>query len=190
MRNGFGVLALAVLAVCLSAPAANVSADQPSHMAGYDDGAPGWGDRSWARAVRYYAYRSFYRRSYGGYGGWRPYRRYVYRCRRFSYQCSYRRVGGTVSDTYYSAYSYVDYRRSAPRLRASKADMVSPARLGRYYAYPEMRETADGAYSESLGSAVYGGQQVKIQDASGGFVRISSPGRSARWARIELITGE
>jgi hypothetical protein len=190
MRHGFGVLALAVLAVCLSAPTANLSADQPAHQAAYDDGAPGWGDGSWTRTAGYYAYRSYYRRSYGGYGGWRPYRRYVYRCRRFSYQCSYRLVGGIVSDTYYSAYRYVDYRRSAPGPRASKADMAAPARLGRYYAYPWMRESADGAYSGSLGSGVYAGQQVKIQGASGGFVRISSPGRSARWARMELITGE
>jgi len=184
MRNRFAILAVGVLATCLPWGASKISAGQPSAVMGID---------RTERAAGYYAYRRYYRRTYGWYGAWRPYRRYVYRCRRFSYQCSYQPVRNFVSESIYSAYGYVGFRQGAVDVRGREADAavsMAPARLGRYYVYPEMRDSQNVTKSGLLDKAIYAGQRVRLYEESGGFGRISSPGRSGRWVRLGAVIAE
>jgi len=193
MRYRFAILAVGVLAMCLPWGASNISAAQHSSFVGANRAEAGWDTSSRRRAAGYYAYRRHYRRTYGWYGAWRPYRRYVYRCRRFSYQCSYRPVRNFVSESIYSAYGHVGFRQGTVDTRGSEAIAavgVPPARLGRYYVYPEMRDSRNVTKSGLLDKAIYAGQRVRLYEESGGFGRISSPGRSGRWVRLGAVIAE
>lgn len=193
MRHGFAVLAVAALAIVVPGAVSTLCADQPPHLDARDGAEPGWDVGSRQRVAGYASY-FVYRRRFGNYGYGRPWRRYVYRCRRFSFQCSYRPVRAYFSDTVYAAYgySYADDRRTPVRALAGKvgaATVMPPARLGRYYVNPETGRPRGVAGSRTPDGA-YDGRRARLVDESGGFVRIPSPGRSGRWVLVGDIAAQ
>ncbi len=189
MRHGLAALAAAVTMLGLCSLPGSLSAGSllARGLAGLPRPAPqlrrvdGEDYRRQARSRHVAGYaldRRSYRWAYGYVGYGRPYLRYVYRCRRFSYQCARLPTRGA----YAAAYAGYDaYAAAAPR-RARAPE--PPVRLGRYYVYPEIDAPPRGAEMGAEDEAFYDGREVAVRDRSGAFARIASPGRSARWVRI------
>ena len=101
--------------------------------------------------------------------GWsRYYGRPVYRCRRFSSECYYYRSAHYVRHWSHSTWTNYENR---------------PSETARVVAGPTARLDTQNARN-----VIYRGQKVTAYEVSGGFVRISSPGRSTRWVRADSLS--
>jgi hypothetical protein len=116
--------------------------------------------------------------------GWsRYYGRRIYRCRRFSSQCYYYRPAHYVRHWSYSNWTNHGNRPG----EAAKLD-THPAKLGHYYINPMTLTSGIFTKPRNARDEIYMGQKVTAYEVSGGFTRITSPGRSARWVRVDSLS--
>lgn len=154
---------------------ARAAADQPGPVpfvrlaGGYDARAP--------RRARFIAKRHQYRRISRTY----EFEGYVYRCRRFSFQCFRRPAYSSTSIT---------YEHGEAETLIQVEEKVLPARLVRRPIGSDFSQPAGPSKAGLEHTGFYDGERVRIYDRSGGFVRISSPGRSMRWVRSAAVIGD
>jgi len=116
--------------------------------------------------------------------GWsRYYGRPIYRCRRFSSECNYYRPVHYVRHWSYSNWTNHRNRQSGTVRLDSQ-----PAKLGHYYIDSKTLNSGIFTKPQNARNGVYGGRKVAANEESGGFVRISSPGRSTRWVRADSLS--
>jgi hypothetical protein len=116
--------------------------------------------------------------------GWsRYYGRRIYRCRRFSSQCYYYRPAHYVRH-----WSYSNWTNHGNRPGESIKLDTQPARLGHYYINPMTLTSGLFTKPRNARDEIYMGQKVTAYEVSGGFTRIKSPGRSARWVRADSLS--
>ncbi len=116
--------------------------------------------------------------------GWsRYYGRRIYRCRRFSSQCYYYRPAHYVRH-----WSYSNWTNHGNRPGESIKLDTQPARLGHYYVNPMTLTSGLFTKPRNARDEIYMGQKVTAYEVSGGFTRIKSPGRSARWVRADSLS--
>jgi len=116
--------------------------------------------------------------------GWsRYYGRRIYRCRRFSSQCYYYRPAHYVRHWSYSNWTNHGNRPG----EAAKLD-THRAKLGHYYINPMTLTSGIFTKPRNVRDEIYMGQKVTAYEVSGGFTRITSPGRSARWVRVDSLS--
>lgn len=116
--------------------------------------------------------------------GWsRYYGRRIYRCQRFSSQCYYYRPAHYVRHWSYSNWTNHGNRPG----EAAKLD-THPAKLGHYYINPMTLTSGIFTKPRNVRDEIYMGQKVTAYEVSGGFSRITSPGRSARWVRVDSLS--
>ncbi len=116
--------------------------------------------------------------------GWsRYYGRRIYRCRRFSSQCYYYRPA-----PYVRHWSYSNWTNHGNRPGESIKLDTQPARLGHYYINPMTLTSGLFTKPRNARDEIYMGQKVTAYEVSGGFTRIKSPGRSARWVRADSLS--
>ena len=116
--------------------------------------------------------------------GWsRYYGRRIYRCRRFSSECYYYRPAHYVRHWSYSNWTNHGNQPG----EAAKLD-THPAKLGHYYINPMTLTSGIFTKPRNARDEIYLGQKVTAYEVSGGFTRITSPGRSARWVRSDSLS--
>ncbi len=116
--------------------------------------------------------------------GWsRYYGRPIYRCRRFSSECYYYRPAHYVRHWSYSNWTNHGTRQSG----TVKLD-TQPAKLGHYYIDSKTLTSGIFTKPQNARNGIYRGRKVAAYEESGGFVRISSPGRSTRWVRADSLS--
>ncbi len=116
--------------------------------------------------------------------GWsRYYGRRIYRCRRFSSQCYYYRPAHYVRH-----WSYSNWTNHGNRPGESIKLDTQPAKLGHYYINPTTLTSGLFTKPRNARDEIYMGQKVTAYEVSGGFTRIKSPGRSARWVRADSLS--
>jgi hypothetical protein len=109
--------------------------------------------------------------------GWsRYYGRRIYRCRRFSSQCYYYRPAHYVRHWSYSNWTNHGNQPG------------EAAKLGHYYINPMTLTSGIFTKPRNARDEIYLGQKVTAYEVSGGFTRITSPGRSARWVRVDSLS--
>ena len=116
--------------------------------------------------------------------GWsRYYGRPIYRCRRFSSECYYYRPAHYVRHWSYSYWTNPGNQQSG----TVKLD-TQPAKLGHYYIDSKTLTSGIFTKPQNARNGIYRGRKVAAYEESGGFVRISSPGRSTRWVRADSLS--
>lgn len=108
----------------------------------------------------------------------RYYGRPVYRCRRFSSRCYYRRPAA-----YYAHYSSVGYQFYGHR----SGHQTPPVRLGRYFVNPAAVASRNSSEPWETGARASGAQKTTVLERTGGFVRITAPGHVTRWVRADIL---
>ncbi len=116
--------------------------------------------------------------------GWsRYYGRRIYRCRQFSSECYYYRP-----THYVRHWSYSTSTNHGNRPHGTVKLDTQPAKLGHYYIDSKTLTSGIFTKPQNARNGIYRGRKVTAYEESGGFVRISSPGRSTRWVRVDSLS--
>jgi hypothetical protein len=116
--------------------------------------------------------------------GWsRYYGRRIYRCRRFSSECYYYRPAHYVRH-----WSYSNWTNHGNQPNGTAKLDAQPAKLGHYYIDSKTLTSGIFTKPEIARNEIYRGEKVTAYEVSGGFARITSPGRSARWVRADSLS--
>lgn len=124
--------------------------------------------------------------------GWSRYYGYpIYRCRRFSSECNFFRPAYYVR---HWSYSYRNISGNQPSGATGPVSGIATGRethtpkLGHYYVDSKTLTSGIFTKAQNTSDRIYRGQKVTAYEVSGGFARITSPGRSARWVRADTLS--
>ena len=124
--------------------------------------------------------------------GWsRYYGRRIYRCRHFSSECYHYRPTHYVR---HWSYSYRNISGNQPSGATGLVAGIATGRethtpkLGHYYVDSKTLKSGIFTKAQNTSDKIYRGQKVTAYEVSGGFARITSPGRSTRWVRAVTLS--